>query len=129
MNQGRNAEVARALWEAIAEGDPGEVAALLAPDVVWTVPGENELAGCFRGPDEVIDFLARAGEAMDEMRSNVGCVMSDADCAVLIHHVSARRDEKRLEMDFFLLLRVAGGRILSVVSVPFDQAVVDDFWH
>jgi ketosteroid isomerase-like protein len=39
--------------------DPGDIALLLSPDVVYTVPGSHRLAGVFRGPDEVMDHIAR----------------------------------------------------------------------
>ncbi len=45
-----------------ARGDPEAVRALLADDVVWHVPGRNLVSGDYRGPNEVIGFLARVRE-------------------------------------------------------------------
>jgi len=40
-------------------GDEGELRSLLAPEVVWHVPGRNAIAGTYRGHDEVITYFTR----------------------------------------------------------------------
>jgi ketosteroid isomerase-like protein len=40
-------------------GDSGPLAELLATDIVWTVPGNNRIAGCYRGLDEVFGYFRR----------------------------------------------------------------------
>jgi hypothetical protein len=31
----------------------------LAPGIVWTVPGDNRIAGVYRGPEQVLDYFRR----------------------------------------------------------------------
>jgi len=40
-------------------GEEGELRTLLAPDIVWHVPGRNLIAGTYRGHDEVIGYFTR----------------------------------------------------------------------
>lgn len=40
-----------------AGGDPGELASVLSADVVWHVPGDNAIAGTYRGLREVTAYM------------------------------------------------------------------------
>ncbi len=43
--------------DAFRAGDFGLLEELIAPDVVWHVPGEHRMAGDLRGPEAVITWL------------------------------------------------------------------------
>jgi len=120
--------LARQLWEAVAEGDPDRLRDLLSEEIVWVSVGRSWLSGEHLGPDGVLDYLARIGEGAAELSSTLNSVYSSDDGAVLIYHVSARRDLKRLEADIALILRFRDGQVSHAVSVPFDQEVNDEFW-
>ena len=45
--------------EFYAGGSDTELRRLLAPDIVWTVPGSSPIAGTYRGIDEVFAYFAR----------------------------------------------------------------------
>jgi ketosteroid isomerase-like protein len=49
----------RAQNELYAGGSGAALQALLAPNVVWSVPGNNRIAGTYRGLDEVLDYFRR----------------------------------------------------------------------
>lgn len=63
MNRARATEVLDALHvaqnEFYAGGADDELRRLLAPDVVWTVPGASPIAGTYRGIEAVLDYFAR----------------------------------------------------------------------
>jgi ketosteroid isomerase-like protein len=40
-------------------GSDAELRRLIAPDVVWTIPGASPIAGTYRGTDEVFGYFAR----------------------------------------------------------------------
>ena len=40
-------------------GDATGVEQLLDPDIVWRVPGNNQIAGTYRGVDEVLAYMRR----------------------------------------------------------------------
>src|SRR5258705_808930 len=43
-------------------GESAPLRALLTPDIRWTVPGENHIAGSYRGIDAVFDYFRRRRE-------------------------------------------------------------------
>jgi hypothetical protein len=49
----------RAQNEFYGGGSGAVLAQLLAPTVTWTVPGENRIAGTYRGLEEVFDYFRR----------------------------------------------------------------------
>ena len=40
-------------------GDAGPLAELLTPDIVWTVPGNNQIAGRYHGQEAVFSYFHR----------------------------------------------------------------------
>src|SRR5205823_1359716 len=54
-----NEDLVRRGYEAFATGDMATLNELFADDVVWHAPGHNELAGTFRGKDEVFANLQK----------------------------------------------------------------------
>ena len=53
-----NATAYRRTADAFRAGDIDKLRPLIAPDVVWHVPGSHPLAGEVRGRDAVLDWLA-----------------------------------------------------------------------
>jgi ketosteroid isomerase-like protein len=49
-------------YAAFAAGDLDAIRAKMAPDVVWHVEGRNDLAGTYRGIDEVVGYFVRLFE-------------------------------------------------------------------
>src|SRR5207245_7537368 len=47
----------RAEYEARASGDLDAFARLLTEDVLWHVPGDNAIAGVYRGIDDVVAYV------------------------------------------------------------------------
>ncbi len=124
-----NRAVALRFWEALAEGDPDAVVALLSPDIVWRAHGDNPVAGEYRGPEKVLDYLARLGETVDELCSVLQDIFASERGAVIHYRVSARRGPKRLDNEFVMVLGIEAGRILDVTLVPADQRRSTAFWR
>jgi ketosteroid isomerase-like protein len=120
--------LARTLWSAIADGDAEALGLLLAEDVAWRAVGLNPLAAVYRGPDQVLDYLARVGEMTDEFSSRLESIYINDEGAVVVHHVSARRGVRSLEMDFLTRLGVRNGVVVEALVVPVDQRANDEFW-
>ena len=123
-----NSEFATALWDAVAQGDGGAVQALLAEDVVWTAGGHHALSGRFVGPEAVLDYLARVGENTDELKTELTDIFVNDRGAIVVYHLSARRELRRLETDLFLELEIADGKLKRARSVSFDQVASNEFW-
>lgn len=124
-----NRAVARRFWEATAAGDPELIVSILSPDVVWRVHGEHSLAGEYHGPAKVLDYLARLGELVDELRSDLLDIYTSERGAVIQHRTTGRRGPKHLENDVFTILAVDGGRIVEGVVVAADQRISNEFWR
>ena len=45
--------------EFYAGGSGAALEQLLAPDITWTVPGDNRIAGTYRGLEEVFGYFRR----------------------------------------------------------------------
>jgi hypothetical protein len=54
-----NALAYRRTADAFRAGDDATLAALIAPDVVWHVPGQHAMAGDIRGRDELTNWFRR----------------------------------------------------------------------
>jgi len=121
----------RRLWEAGAVGDADAVCDCYAPDAVlraYGVPG-NPLAGEFKGIAEIIDYLARAGEIVDDSSSELlECYASDAG-AVIRYRTVATRGGKHLDMQYLYVLDIERGRIARATLIPTDQRRNDEFWR
>jgi ketosteroid isomerase-like protein len=123
-----NAAFATAFWDAVAQGDSDAVRALLADEVVWRAGGGHPLSGEFHGPDAVIDYLARVGESADELTTELKDIFVNDQGAVVLYHLSARRELKRLETDLYLELEICDGELIRAGSVSFDQVASNEFW-
>jgi ketosteroid isomerase-like protein len=123
-----NFGVAQALWTAAAEGDAEAMRELFTEDVLWMTSGRNPLAGVRHGPEEIFDYLAQVGEASEDLSSELDGIYVADDAAVIAYHISARREDKRLEMDYFLMLFIEDGKIHKALMVPVDQYTNDEFW-
>lgn len=123
-----NLLVAQGLWSSAAEGDAEKLRGFLANDVIWTSVGHNPLSGERRGPEEVLDYLALVGETADDFVSRLDDIFVSSEGAVVTYRVEARRGERRLEMEFLLILRIHAGKVANALMVAADQYANDEFW-
>src|SRR6266542_1955392 len=79
MNRGTAIDLLDRLHEAqnefYAGGSGAALEQLLAPNIVWTVPGDNRIAGTYRGLEEVFGYFRRrrdlAGHTFQMKRRDV----------------------------------------------------------
>jgi uncharacterized protein len=88
---------------------------LLAPNITWTVPGDNRIAGTYRGLEESVrlrhDVLAGDGGRI----------------AALTDGIATIRDAEH-RWSTVGLYEVAGGQIAACWLLPLDQRVFDAIW-
>jgi uncharacterized protein len=122
-----NAAVVRRLFASFGR-DPLAVAAALARDVVWRVPGSTVMSGEYRGLRDVVGFLRRTGiETGGTYRSRLHTVFADDDWAVAIYRASGTRNGIELDVEQALVIRLADGLLQEVTAVPLDSAF-ERFW-
>ena len=125
----RNRLVARRFWQATAAGDPETILSLFSPNVVWRTHGDNPMAGEHHGSEKVLSYMARLGETVDDLHSNLDDIFVSGRGAVIHYHVSARRGPKRLDNEYLMILSIEAERILEVTVVPTDHRRSDAFWR
>ena len=122
-----NAALVRRLFAAFGK-QPMVVAAALARDIVWRVPGDTIMSGEYRGRRDVVEFLRRTGlETGGTYHSRLHTVLADDDWAVAIYQAIGTRNGIDLDIEQALVIRVADGVLQDVTAVPLDPAF-ERFW-
>jgi ketosteroid isomerase-like protein len=122
-----NAALTRRLFNAFGR-DPKVIAAALARDVVWRVPGNTIMSGEYRGPRDVVEFLRRTGlETGGTYRSRLHTVLADDEWGVAIYRALGTRNGIELDVDQALVIRFMDGELKEVTAVPLDPTF-DAFW-
>lgn len=96
----------------------------------WHIPGENQLAGVYRGPDEIMGLFGKSRELSDgtvklEMH---GCVGDDEHAIGLDHVTGKRPDGRSIDMNRVVIAHVSVGAFTEVWVCPQDQYAFDEFW-
>ena len=126
-NEHPNAALVRRLFAAFGK-EPLVVAAALARDVVWRVPGDTIMSGEYHGRREVVEFLRRTGlETGGTYRSQLHTVLADDDWTVAIYRAMGTRNGFDLDIEQALVIRIADGALQDVTAVPLDPAF-GRFW-
>jgi uncharacterized protein len=113
-----------------AGGPDAPLRELLADDVVWSVPGDNAIAGVYEGADAVMAYFARRRDlAARTFRMHQGEVMvGDDHVAVLTDGVAVLGGEER-RWSTVGLYRFAGERLAACWLLPLDPAAFDAAWR
>jgi ketosteroid isomerase-like protein len=123
-------ELHNAQQELYGGGGTAPVRRLLDPDIVWHVPGESPIAGCYEGPEEVIAYMLRRRDLADgtfRMRRRELMVGEGEHLAVLTDG-SAIIDGRRREWSTVGLYRLRAELLAECRLLPFDQAQFDAIW-
>jgi len=112
-------------------GGPGAaLRQLLAPDLTWTVPGNNPITGTYRGLEEVLGYFRRrrdlAGRTFQITRRDVLVGETDRIAAVNDGFATIRGVSHRWST--VGLYDVAGQRIAACWLLPLDQHAFDVIW-
>ena len=99
---------------------------ILAPDVVWRVPGHHPLAGPKRGADELIAYFQQL--AIARFTPEVVALLSDDDHVVDVHRGWGRVGDDAVNMLWVLVYRIVDGRIAEVDNFAADQHAADAFF-
>lgn len=125
-----HSETVRRGYRAFSERDMDTLRQLFADDIVYSVPGENAIAGDYKGAGEVLDLFQRLGE-LTEGKLNVALKhVGEGETGVLaMHHITASRpDGRTLAADTILAFEFRGDEISHVRVFTNDQRIEDAFW-
>jgi ketosteroid isomerase-like protein len=124
-----NVQILRRAWDAIARGDAEDLRAVVAPDVVWHATARGApWSGEHRGAEVMLDFLARVGEVTDVFDAQLVDVLASEQRVLVVFHVRLGIGARRLEVDYLLLARIAGGLAQEIWTAPLEPAALEAFF-
>jgi ketosteroid isomerase-like protein len=113
-----------------AGGSSAALEQLLASEVTWIVPGNNRIAGTYRGLEEVLDYFRRRRELADRTfrieRGEVLVGEGDRVAALTDGFATIRGVDHRWST--VGLYEVGDGKISACWLLPLDQRAFDAIW-
>ena len=125
-----NEDLVRQGYKAFGEGDMETLRSLFAPDAVHVAPGNNPVAGEFKGVDAILGYYGKLFELSDgTFTAELETVKVEGDDSVVAtHRDKAQRGDKTLDQDETLTFTISGGKFTRLVENHSDQAAYDAFW-
>jgi hypothetical protein len=124
-----NEALVRNGYEAFAKGDMQTVNELFADDIVWHVPGKSQLAGDYKGKDQVFDWFAKLiNLSGGTFQQEIHDVVANDDHAIVLATLSAEREGARLQDRNVHVLHVRDGKVTEFWGYAEDQYGDDEFW-
>jgi ketosteroid isomerase-like protein len=116
--------------EFYAGGSGHALEQLLAPNITWTVPGDNRIAGHYRGLEEVFDYFRRrrdlAGRTFQMERRDV--LVGDGDRVAALTDGFATIGDVDHRWSTVGLYDVVDRRIAACWLLPLDHRAFDAIW-
>lgn len=113
-----------------AGGDGTGLRDVLAPDVIWTIPGSNAIAGTYRGLDAVLGYFSRrraiANSTFRLHRRDV--LVGSGDTIAALTDGSATIGGQQRAWSTVGLYEVRDGLIAACWLLPLDAAEFDAIW-
>jgi uncharacterized protein len=129
MAEHPNVEVFRKVYAAFTSADMGKLAELIAPDVVWHVPGTNLISGEYTSRDTIFECFAKIFElSAGTYTPNLIDILANDQHTVAILHATARRANKTLDQDYAFILRIRDDQVIEVWEAWTDGTAWNDFW-
>lgn len=107
-----------------------QVKDLLTEDVTWYVPGQNAIAGNYRGREAVLDYFGRRRDLADRsFRMHPQEVMvGDGDHVASLTDGTATIAGEEHRWSTIGLYRLRSGRLAACWLLPLDQRAFDAIW-
>ena len=125
-----NEELVRKGYKAFGEGDMDTLRSLFASDAIHGLPGNNPLAGDYKGVDDILGYYGKLFELTDgTFRAELKSAKVDGDDKVLTtHRGKGQRGGKTLDQDQMLTFTISGGKFTQIVEEESDPTAYDAFW-
>lgn len=124
-----NEELLRKGYAAFANADLETIQNLFADDIVWHVAGRSQIAGDYKGKDEVFGFLAKVITLSEgTFKIDLHDCLANDDHAVAITQATATRGGRTADFRGVTVYHVRDGKVTEAITVPRDPYLEDDFW-
>lgn len=126
----RNAEVVRRAYQAFNDADINTLSELFDDNCSWHTPGKSHLAGIHTGKEAVFTLFGHYGnDTLGTLYADLKHVLKcDHDRIVGVHHSTAMRNGKRLDVWCCIYFKLKDGKILSGREHFYDLYAWDEFW-
>ena len=116
--------------EFYAGGSGAALQQLLAPNIIWTVPGDNRIAGTYRGLDAVFDYFRRRRDLADHtlQMKRLDILVGDGDRLAALTDGFATIGNVDHSWSTVGLYDVTDQLITACWLLPLDQRAFDAIW-
>ncbi len=123
-------------YAALASGDAKKIQEYWAADMVWQVPGHNELSGWYYSRDEFLAFMGKVAELSDNsfrMDQVAGKVLVTGEYSVDLTRNRGHRkgeEDKTMDIEVAHVLRWKDGKVIAGKGAIFGDGATeyDQFW-
>jgi ketosteroid isomerase-like protein len=124
-----NEDLLRRGYEAFAKGDIETLGELFADDIVWHVGGRSQLAGDYRGKQEVFGLFARFAELSGgTLRIELHDALANDEHGIALQKATGEREGRTLDDNGVGVYHASGGKVTEAWLHPGDGYAVDEFW-
>ena len=126
----KNADVIRRGYAAFNAGDMKTLTDLFDENASWYTPGKSPIAGDYKGRDAAFAQFGRyGGDTNGTFKAELKHVLTSEDGrAVGIHHNTAERNGKKLDVWCCLSFVLKDGKVTSGREYIYELYAWDDFW-
>jgi ketosteroid isomerase-like protein len=120
----RNIEAVRKMYS----GDESE-RAIIAPEIVWHVPGHNPVSGEYRGIEAYTERMPALMAPLDRWDFTLKDVMVNRNYVVATFNVKGERKGKSIDIEGAHIMRLNDrGQVAEGWGFTDDQDLLDDFF-
>jgi ketosteroid isomerase-like protein len=125
-----NAEIVKRGYAAFNSADMQTLTEIFDESACWHSPGRSPIAGDHQGRDATFAQFGRyVEETGGTFKAELQHVLESDDGRVVgVHHNSAERGGKRLDVGCCIVFELKDGRIIDGREYFFDLYAWDEFW-
>ncbi|MEZ5320367.1 MAG: nuclear transport factor 2 family protein [Vicinamibacterales bacterium] len=124
-----NLTIMKRTLQAFQTGDVPTLGQLMAPDVVWRLPGKRVLSGDYRGQQAVFGLFGRLMELTGgTFKVESLDILANDRGGVLIDRLTAEREGRSLDIRVMLHLTIRDGLIVEGTDYFRPEHLWDAFW-
>ena len=128
MDENPNVARIKEGYAAFAKSDFAVLNNLFAEDLLWHVPGRNQLSGDYRGREAVYGFFGRLMEVTaGSFNLEVHAVLANDEHGVAMVVTTASRAGQRIEVKDVHVMHLRDGKVLEFWTASTDQYAFDEF--
>ena len=116
--------------EFYAGGSDAALHELLAAGITWTVPGDNAIAGTYRGLDEVLEYFRRRRDLADRAfrMQRIDVLVGEGNRVAALTNGIATIGGVEQRWSTVGLYDIVDRRIAACWLLPLDQRAFDAIW-